>query len=70
MGLNLRVSWKKIVKWSVWGVLGILLLIYVIKVATFENWYYDNKEGSERAAVVTNSELDETDLRKAKLRNI
>lgn len=61
MGLNLRVSWKKIVKWSVWGVLGILLLIYVIKVATFENWYYDNKEGSERAAVVTNSELDETE---------
>ncbi|MBR2726106.1 class F sortase [Candidatus Saccharibacteria bacterium] len=61
MGLNLRVSWKKIVKWSVWGILGILLLIYIIKVATFENWYYDNKEGSERAAAVTNSELDETE---------
>lgn len=61
MGLNLRVSWKKIVKWSVWGILGILLLIYIIKVATFENWYYDNKEGSERAAAVTNFELDETE---------
>lgn len=61
MGLNLRVSWKKIVKWSVWGILGILLLIYIIKVATFENWYYVNKEGSERAAAVTNSELDETE---------
>lgn len=60
MGLNLRVSWKKIVKWSVWGVILLLLLIYIVKVLTFENWYYGSKEGSERAvAEVSESELDE-----------
>ncbi|MBR2709827.1 class F sortase [Candidatus Saccharibacteria bacterium] len=61
MGLSIRVSWKKIVKWVVWGILGILLLIYIVKVSTYENWYYNSKEGSERAAVTTNTpELDET----------
>jgi LPXTG-site transpeptidase (sortase) family protein len=61
MGLSIRVSWKKIVKWVVWGILGILLLIYIVKVSTYENWYYSSKEGSERTAVTTNTpELDET----------
>ena len=61
MSLNLRVSWKKILKWSVWGILGLLLLIYIVKVLTFENWYYESKEGSERAVAVSNEpELDET----------
>lgn len=61
MSLNLRVSWKKIVKWSIWGILGLLLLIYIVKVLTYENWYYNSKEGSERAAATSSrSDLDET----------
>ncbi len=43
-------------KWSVWGVIGLLFLIFLVRVATFENSYYNEKQGSERAVVETSEE--------------
>ncbi len=47
--MNLKISWKKVVKWGLWALAGILFLVFLIRVATFEAGYYDEKEGSERA---------------------
>ena len=60
--LKIKGGWRRIVKWSVWGVLLILFLVFLIRVATFEQGYYSEKEGSERAVTeqVDNRELDET----------
>ncbi|MBQ1373719.1 class F sortase [Candidatus Saccharibacteria bacterium] len=50
--MSLRIKgWRSIVKWSVWGLLSVLFLIFFIKVATYEASYYSQKEGSERAVV-------------------
>ena len=49
MSLKVNKGWRSIVKWVVWGVLGLLVLIFLIRVATFEANYYSEKEGSERA---------------------
>ena len=54
MSLKIK-GWRKITKWAVWSVLGILFLVFFIKVVTFEYNYYNEKEGSERAAVEDNS---------------
>lgn len=61
--LKIKGGWRRIVKWSVWGVLLILFLVFLIRVATFEQGYYSEKEGSERAVTeqVDNRELDETE---------
>ena len=60
--MKIKGGWRRIVKWSVWGVLLILFLVFLIRVATFEQGYYSEKEGSERAVTeqVDNRELDET----------
>lgn len=58
MGLEIK-GWHKIVKWAVWGVLGILFAVFVIKVAVFENQYYNEKEGSERASATVVSTQEE-----------
>ena len=42
-------SWKTVVKWALLALIGILMLVFVIKTATWENSYYSEKEGSERA---------------------
>lgn len=44
-------STKQIVKWSIWSVVTILFLIFLVKVLVYENNYYAEKEGSERAVV-------------------
>lgn len=51
LGMSLRVNkgWRSVAKWVVWGILGVLLLVFMIRVATFEASYYSEKEGSERA---------------------
>ena len=61
--MKIKGGWRRIVKWSVWGVLLILFLVFLIRVATFEQGYYSEKEGSERAVTeqVDNRELDETE---------
>lgn len=50
MSLKIK-SWRKIIKWAIWSVLGVLFLIFFIKVVTFEANYYSEKEGSERDVV-------------------
>ena len=66
--MSLKINnWKKIVPYIIWGILGLLLLIFIIKVSVFEANYYNEKEGSERAdadtgAVVYEPEpVDETE---------
>lgn len=62
MNLKIKGGWKRIVKWGLCLILAILLLVFLIRVATFENDYYSSKEGSERAVTEQSSsdELDET----------
>lgn len=61
--MNQKISLKKVLKWGATAILGILFLVFLIRVATFEDAYYREKEGSERAEVVEVEEeepLDET----------
>lgn len=59
MSLKIR-GWRNITKWAIWSVLGILFLVFWIKVAVFERNYYAEKEGSERAeaSVVETNDSD------------
>lgn len=62
MSLNLKFSWKTVVKWVALGLVGLLLLIFFVRVATFEDDYYRRMEGSERdgaAEIVEDEELIE-----------
>ena len=52
MSLKIR-GWRKITKIAVGAVFGLLLLIFFVKVATFEDAYYREKEGSERNVILT-----------------
>ena len=58
MSLKIK-GWRKITKWAIWGVLGVLFLVFFIKVATYEASYYSEKEGSERA--VAEAVTDDTE---------
>lgn len=62
MSLKINLTWKQVLKWGLVAVLAIFLIVFFVKVATFEHNYYNEKEGSERAetAVVETEELDET----------
>ncbi len=51
MSLKIK-GWRKIIKWTIWSIVGILFLVFLIKVATFESSYYEEKDGSERAIAV------------------
>ena len=57
MSLKIK-GWRKITKWAIWSVLGILFLVFLVKVATFENSYYTEKEGSERTVIEDNNDED------------
>ncbi|MBR3329195.1 class F sortase [Candidatus Saccharibacteria bacterium] len=50
MSLKIK-SWRNLIKCIVWGVIAIVFLIFLIRVIVFENNYYNEKEGSERAVV-------------------
>ena len=57
--MSLKINgWRKIVKWCIWGVLGVLFLVFFIRVTTFEASYYSEKYGSERAAAQNNNQDD------------
>ena len=59
MSLKIK-SWRKFTKWAIWSVVVILFLVFLIRVATFESYYYGSKDGSERAvATATESNLIE-----------
>ena len=50
--MNLRnKGWRTILPWVVWSILGILFLVFLIRVMVFENNYYSEKEGSERDVI-------------------
>ena len=48
MSLKIR-GWRKITKCVIWSIILILFLIFIVRVISFENYYYNSKEGSERA---------------------
>ena len=58
--MSLKISgWRKIIKWAIWSVLGILFLVFLIRVIVFENNYYSEKEGSERVVIEETHDGDE-----------
>lgn len=60
MSLKIR-NWRKFVKWGIYAVLGVLFLVFVIRIMVFEHNYYDEKEGSERA-ILALAEPEEEEL--------
>ncbi|MBR3121956.1 class F sortase [Candidatus Saccharibacteria bacterium] len=64
MSLKIK-GWRKLLTWCLWVVLGLLFLIFFIRVVSFENSYYSEKEGSERAVTddtTSRDNLDETEI--------
>ena len=58
MSLKIK-GWRRVIKWTIWSILGALFLVFLIRVVTFENSYYAEKEGSERAVVDVVEEEEE-----------
>lgn len=55
--MSLQINgYRRIIKWAIWSVVGILFLVFFIRVATFESSYYSEKDGSEREVVETESQ--------------
>ena len=51
--MSLKISnGRAITKWVIIGILGALFLTFFLRVAIWENGYYNEKEGSERAIVM------------------
>ena len=71
LGMSLKISGRnKIIRWAFWSVIIILFAVFLIRVLAFENTYYSEKDGSERAVVEQtggNEELDETELTEAEI---
>ncbi|MBQ9018394.1 class F sortase [Candidatus Saccharibacteria bacterium] len=66
MSLKFDFNWKKLLKWTALGIVCVLFLGFFIRVVTWEDAYYREKEGSERDTVersveVEHEELDETE---------
>lgn len=61
MSLNLS-WWKKNWPRVLWGVLGVLVLLFLVRVIFWEHEYYRSKEGSERAVAPVTSNVDENDV--------
>lgn len=53
------IGWRKITKWAIWGAAALLFAIFFVKVITYEAWYYDEKDGSERAVAEVAKEPEE-----------
>lgn len=62
MSLKLGVSWKKIIQWVAIALLIILVLGFFIKVAVWEDHYYREMEGSERAEVSKEEKPEQEEL--------
>lgn len=62
MSLKINLNLKQALKWGAGIIFGVFLLVFFVKVATFEDGYYREKEGSERAeaAEVVEEQLEET----------
>ena len=53
---------RDIIRWAVWSVVAILFLVFLVRVITFENSYYSEKEGSERVVVEGQGQEEEEEL--------
>ena len=62
MSLKLNVGWKQILKWVATAILVVLLAVFFLKVAIWENAYYREKEGSEREEIVKVEKEEEEEL--------
>lgn len=51
MSLKLGGNWKRVVKWVALGIVGVFILVFFVRVATWESDYYARMAGSERATV-------------------
>lgn len=74
MGRRIRFDWKKNWPKVVGGVFLAFLAVVFIRVLIWEHFYYEEKEGSERAAVIStptteNDEVDETEISENDLEN-
>lgn len=69
MSLKIR-GWRKIIKWTAWAIIAVIFLTFFIRVVTFENNYYNEKQGSERAGAIVNegTDLDETEPTEAEVK--
>ena len=56
MSLKINFNWKQVLKWGAIVIFGVFLLVFFVRVATFEDAYYREKEGSERATAVVAEE--------------
>ena len=59
MSLKIATNWKLIVRWIFTAILGILFLVFFVRVAVFEDAYYREMEGSERDVAEQVSEEEE-----------
>ena len=58
--MSLKINgWRGIVKWGIIAVVAILFAVFLIRVATWENAYYNEKEGSERSVVEEDDDSEE-----------
>ena len=62
MSLKINTSPKKIISWVAWSILAVLFAVYLIRVSTWENWYYNDKEGTERAITIDSIEEPQEEL--------
>ena len=62
MSLKISTSPKQIIKWVVAALLGIFVLVFFIRVATFEADYYSRMEGSERDSNIANVPTETEEL--------
>ena len=67
LGMSLKINnWRYIAKWVAYVVAAVLFMVFLVRVMVFEQIYYTEKEGSERAIteegqVGGDEDLDETE---------
>ncbi len=58
--MSLRLGgYRNIIKWSIWLLVLGLFLFFFVRVVSFENSYYSEKEGSERVVVAGQQQVEE-----------
>lgn len=62
MSLKIDLSPKRILKWVATALLALVVVVFFIRVAVWENAYYREKEGSERAEVISMAVEEQEEL--------
>lgn len=62
MSLKISMSWRRALRLAAWIIFATLFLVFFIRVATWEDAYYREKEGSERDVVEANGIADVVEL--------